>query len=476
MNYLKYFILFSIILISCKNDDSSIEETQEDDGPDIITISTSITSISQITSDGAMVEATLSVDPAAVVDLGICWSISSNPTLSDNFRSGTSIQGTFIVDISSLTGETTYYARSYINTGRDIIYSSNEQFTTLSDETNTVFRGNVELNTQAQVNDFGENGYTEITGLFFIVESNDITDLTPLNTIETIGGELRIIQNANLTNLNGLNNIKSVDDEVNISFNPLLSTIEGLSNLQFVSSVTIVNNIELSSLDGLDNLSSIGRGLTISQNTMLQNMNGLSSLINIGGGFIVSRNPSLQSFNGLENLTSIGNALVIVDNDSLQNLVGFDSLSSINGQLIIEKNDELINILGLNELISISDELRITQNKLIAIDGFSSLESIGKQLRIWRENIVDIDGFDSIEYIGEIDLNFNNSLTNINGFETLLTVEDNLSIIFNEALNDLCGLTSLIENNGLGGVGTYEVRGNLFNPTRMDILNGNCSQ
>jgi len=47
-----------------------------------------------------------------------------------------------------------------------------------------------------------------------------------------------------------------------------------------------------------------------------------------------------------------------------------------------------------------------------------------------------------------------------------------VSAKWNTSLSDFCGLKLLATK----GITMYEVIGNSFNPTREDILNGNCSK
>ena len=64
-------------------------------------------------------------------------------------------------------------------------------------------------------------------------------------------------------------------------------------------------------------------------------------------------------------------------------------------------------------------------------------------------------------------------ITNLDNLSSLLSIGDNLEVIGNEGLTDLCGLQTLLINEGLGGF--YNVSYNSYNPTQQDIIDGNCS-
>src|SRR5690606_26677244 len=138
--------------------------------------------------------------------------------------------------------------------------------------------GNVSLTSQEQIDDFATNypNCTEVSGNLTIQGAN-ITDLTPLSNLTSVGGYLRISSNSNLINL-----------------------------------------------DGLSNLTSVGGYLRISSNSNLINLDGLSNLTSVGADLVIEYNPSLTDISGLQNIdpTSIlstyyGVGLYIVGNTSL---------------------------------------------------------------------------------------------------------------------------------------------------------------
>ena len=87
-----------------------------------------------------------------------------------------------------------------------------------------VIEGDVSLSTQAEVNSFAG---TYITGSLTI-SGSDIVDLTPLSTLDSLGGDLLIEVNVALKNLNGLSNLTSVGGNLLVSDNAALNIFCGL--------------------------------------------------------------------------------------------------------------------------------------------------------------------------------------------------------------------------------------------------------
>lgn len=94
------------------------------------TVTTSqVTNITQTTATGGgNVTAT---GGGTVTDRGICWSTSHNPTISGNHASGGAGAGTFSVNMTGLTANTTYYVRAYATNSAGTAYGSEVSFTTL---------------------------------------------------------------------------------------------------------------------------------------------------------------------------------------------------------------------------------------------------------------------------------------------------------------------------------------------------------
>ena len=75
-----------------------------------------------VTSDGGY----------AVTARGVCWSTSSNPTISDSHTTDGTGTGSFTSTYSSLSEGTTYHGRAYATNSQGTAYGSDVQFTTLT--------------------------------------------------------------------------------------------------------------------------------------------------------------------------------------------------------------------------------------------------------------------------------------------------------------------------------------------------------
>lgn len=190
--------------------------------------------------------------------------------------------------------------------------------------------GGVALTTQAQVNQFiiDYPNCTEIAGYLFIGSTgtiSNITDLSPLNNIETVRGNFNIERNA-IATINGLNNLTRVEGYVYIGLNPSLTQINNLNSLTSIgNSLNIRDNASLNNISGLNNLTNTGEYFQIRNNETLTSISGLSKLNNVGGYFNIYDNVQLTSLNGLENLTSISSDIdirgntILTDISALQN-------------------------------------------------------------------------------------------------------------------------------------------------------------
>src|SRR5690606_9775852 len=116
--------------------------------------------------------------------------------------------------------------------------------------------GDVELYSQADVNNFATNhpNCTEVSGNLTIQGAN-ITDLTPLSNLTSVGGYLYIGSNSNLNNLDGLSNLTSVGGFLYIGSNSSLTDLDGLSNLTSVGADLVIrSNSSLTDISGLENI------------------------------------------------------------------------------------------------------------------------------------------------------------------------------------------------------------------------------
>ena len=94
-----------------------------------LTVTTSpVTNITQTTATGGG-----SITAGEYVNVtvrGICWSTSQNPTISDSHATSGSGMGSFTVNMTGLTPNTTYYVRAYAINEAGTVYGEEVSFTT----------------------------------------------------------------------------------------------------------------------------------------------------------------------------------------------------------------------------------------------------------------------------------------------------------------------------------------------------------
>ena len=98
----------------------------------VVTVTTHATTLiaaNSATSGGTIANTTNQVH---LIDAGVCWSTSSNPSVADNQTNDGVGTGTFISNLIGLTPNTKYYVRAYVSddSGSDY-YGKEKSFKTL---------------------------------------------------------------------------------------------------------------------------------------------------------------------------------------------------------------------------------------------------------------------------------------------------------------------------------------------------------
>lgn len=294
-----------------------------------------------------------------------------------------------------------------------------------------VFFDYIVLSTQEEVDDFGDENYTRLTGNLELSTldpnpSDPITNVDALNSINTL--DARLI----LRNLDQLNNIDGLSN---------LTTIHGA--LQFDNCSAFLN------MDSFENITTVGTFLTIQDCIQLQNIDGLSGLTSIGN-FEIWGCPNVTSLAGLSNVTNLG-GISISNMESLPNLNGLHNVQNTQMGKLILRDLDLITTIGV----------------------FQSVETVTNFLIIDRNDLLNDISDINVQSTAKLEIRINTSLNSLDGLESIQSVTEELKVISNAQLDDLCALESLIQNGGL--TGSYIVNNNFYNPTQQDIIDGNCS-
>ena len=149
----------------------------------------------------------------------------------------------------------------------------------------------------------------------------------------------------------------------------------------------------------------------------------------------MSANDSLSSFEGLESLETIGGNFRVIDGASPLN-----SLSSFK---------------GLSGLKSIGGDFEVNA-KSSSLNSLASFEGL--------ENLTNIGG-------GKLTIKYCSSLNNIDALKNIESLND-ISITECSKLYDFCILKNVVQNMS----GTFYLNKNGYNPTKYQLLNGECSQ
>ncbi|MCC6635904.1 MAG: T9SS type A sorting domain-containing protein, partial [Chitinophagaceae bacterium] len=191
--------------------------------------------------------------------------------------------------------------------------------------------------------------------------NNNLTDLSGLSNLKTVGNNFWVADNTALTTINGLNALQTTG-QFYIGNNAALTTINFSNTLTGLTSFTIVNNPLLQSINGFNNITSISGSLNINNNTVLQNFNAFSKLSSVGNLLQFSDNTQLQNIDSLHKLTTVGGAFNIAKNGALTHLNGFRKLTSVGGFFQLWDNDNLVNIDSLYKLTNVGAELIVEEN------------------------------------------------------------------------------------------------------------------
>lgn len=217
--------------------------------------------------------------------------------------------------------------------------------------------GDVVLNTQADVDAFGAQGYKNITGVLEIDDTGSadpICDLSALDKLKTIGSSLTIISDC-ITSLDGLDKLKSVGELGPFGFFAVnSSSLLDMSALNKLS--TITGSINIIDCDELSNVTSAFSRITAVEAG--QASVPLTSVYTIN----INDNAKLADISGFGNVTNVEGGLRIINDDALVNLDGFSSLSSAGGNMFIFENASLEQINVLSVVTSLSGSLFVFDN------------------------------------------------------------------------------------------------------------------
>jgi hypothetical protein len=310
------------------------------------------------------------------------------------------------------------------------------------------------------------------------------------NTTSTYKGEIRVID--------GINDIVKENDFIFNVDNLIKNIIVCNGAVEIVNERIYEGDYKINSDRDFNefiagNYTKITGTLEI-ENITATDLTGLESLTIVEGYLYIRYNDNIINLKGLENLIKVNTFLVINSNSSLINLQGIEKLTDTD--ILINGNTSLTSLKGL-ENIEITDEFAkefsftiANSNLLTDITALSHLEEF-LTLIIANTALQNLSGLESLKKISSLVVSNNNLLNNLNGLENLselrtIEIEDNVNLINFCSLNTLMIsniddtetiVTETINNiTYTYTVSDFEILENNYNPTKQDLLNGNCNQ
>lgn len=248
----------------------------------------------------------------------------------------------------------------------------------------------------------------------------------------------------------------------------LLQTEQDVIDFRETGHTKVIGNVTVGGhrLESLKELNSL---LTEIDGTLticcfpLQSFEGLGNLKKVTGDFLLEKGR-MGSFKGLESLESVGGNFV---RGKWKREIG-DFMDSVH---------YLSSFQGLNQLKNIGGnlELNILYCYNFQFEGLESLRTIGGNLELAGEfaKTKSLKGLENLETIGggELIIKDFQQLDNIDALSKVSSLNE-ISITDCPKLYDFCVLKNVVQHMS----GTFTTAGNGYNPTKEQLLGGECSQ
>lgn len=332
-------------------------------------------------------------------------------------------------------------------------------------DTDTCPTGDVVITSQADIDAL--ISCTEITGNLSIIGENitagaeTITDLSPLNNLTNIEGNIVIFNLPEITSLPTFENLTQLNGGYQISNLPLLTSLPNVPNQAIVN-----GNIQFSALPlvtelptGLNTLTEIATGSDVETNTsnvgnlILSNLIGVSSLpsfsnlTNVNGSIDITGLSGLSSIPAFNNLTS-ARGISIIGNSAITTLGGFESLTNIDDFINIQNNSSLETVTGFNSLTFANQFLFASNNALVNLGGFNSMTEINRFALALINQSFTVSAFSSLDTLGFAQIFTMPLLTNLDFFSSVENLKFGLQLSNLPQLQSLSGLDNMSIQEG----------------------------
>lgn len=352
--------------------------------------------------------------------------------------------------------------------------------------------GDVRLETQADVEQFGSRHCTKIVGSLVITGS--VTSLEPLSGLRHVTEDFFIQLTDALVTLRGLESLRVVNGSFQILENSALESVAALRCLQQVGGgvFSFVQNAKTRFFGCFNRLHSVNN-IFVVENESLEAICGFNSRkLKQIEGMLVAENPNLRKVTGLQWVRSAAD-FVCRFNEKCEKIAVLPRASSLSLSLAslpqlrcvadfpaakeMSENLTFTNLPLLQHLPSFPC-LRDLQPGLIVsrlpalkdIDALSNLRSIDNGILLFETGLRDLDGFINLQSVtGDVNISSNVNLLNIDGFSGLETYENGIfALQGNTLLADFCGLQPLANQNPQGPPPIFAIF-NAENPTKEQI-------
>ncbi len=295
------------------------------------------------------------------------------------------------------------------------------------------------------------------------VSGTELADLSGLEDLREVEGNVVIAGNTRLRDLSALDGLESVGGDVSIWNNTRLPDWDGFASLETIGGTLRLVGTGPTLVSGFAALTRIGEGLSVTEATSLVGIEGFDSLASCGdlelnGAAALAQAPGLAAtaFTGnvtvsntalpdllfLAGTSTLDGTLTVADNDDLLTLDGLDALQSVGGAFVVEDNRTLADA-SAPALVSVGGAFSLVDLDVLATIDFGSLQSVGGDVALEKLERVSELGFGALASVGGLWISQLDSLVDLSGLDALATVEDNVIIEYNDDLASLSGLDSL---------------------------------
>lgn len=342
--------------------------------------------------------------------------------------------------------------------------------------------GDVFFTTQSELDDFGNENYTQINGTLLIAdnEQDPIINLAPLKSLRRLNGDFLILRNPDITSLKGIENITSLSGSL------ILTGLTSLTSLEFAPDIDQMG-IELYKLPlitafpNFNNLQT-AKNIVIQDLPNIQTIDAFHNIERIENGRInITGNTQLTTINGFENISQsdLPLSIAFIGNDNLANISEFSKYRGGRTHSLDFSNNAFKDLDFLQNIVAL-ESLTIRYGENDSFSQFNFVSSIPSLNFIAFSALPfeNLNDFKSLTSISSIFITNCHSLTSLDGLNNLNKLADgdfnSGQFSNNSSLRNFCAISNWVENVSESESFDIITEDNLYNPSLNDILEGNC--